>query len=102
MFQMNGNQCHLNIANDLLGITDYTQETPTTAKAKMNEWLSNNIVMLNRPLLTPFDIQLTPTQIETLIGNNTIFADTGDVDLTYKDCDLAKRGDFRQVFKIPD
>ena len=52
-------------------------------------------------LATPFDIQLTPTQIETLIGNNTIFADTGDVDLTYKDLDLAKRGSFREVFKLP-
>ena len=52
-------------------------------------------------LATPFDIQLTPTQIETLIGNNTIFADTGDVDLTYNDLDLAKRGSFREVFKLP-
>lgn len=48
-----------------------------------------------------FDIQLTPTQIETLIGNNTIFADTGDIDLTYKDLDIAKRGNFREVFKLP-
>ena len=52
-------------------------------------------------LETPFDIQLTPTQIETLIGNNTIFADTGDIDLTYKDLDIAKRGSFREVFKLP-
>lgn len=49
----------------------------------------------------PFDIQLTPTQIETLIGNNTIFADTGDVDLVFKDLDIAKRGNFREVFKLP-
>jgi hypothetical protein len=48
-----------------------------------------------------FDIQLTPTQIETLIGNNTIFADTGDVDLTFNDLDIAKRGSFREVFKLP-
>ena len=101
MFQINSTQVHLNIANDLLGITDYTQETPATSKAKINEWLSNNIVMLNRPLLTPFDIQLTPQQIETLIGNNTIFADTGDVDLTFNDLDIAKRGSFREVFKLP-
>jgi hypothetical protein len=52
-------------------------------------------------LETPFDIQLTPTQIETLIGNNTIFADTGDVDLTFNDLDIAKRGSFREVFKLP-
>ena len=53
------------------------------------------------PLKTPFDIQLTPTQIKTLIGNNTIFADTGDVDLVYKDLDIAKRGNFREVFNLP-
>ena len=52
-------------------------------------------------LAEPFDIQLTPTQIETLIGNNTIFADTGDIDLTYKDLDIAKRGNFREVFRLP-
>lgn len=52
-------------------------------------------------LAEPFDIQLTPTQIETLIGNNTIFADTGNIDLTYKDLDIAKRGNFREVFRLP-
>ena len=52
-------------------------------------------------LAEPFDIQLTPTQIQTLIGNNTIFADTGDVDLTFKDLDIAKRGNFREVFRLP-
>lgn len=52
-------------------------------------------------IATPFDIQLTPTQIKTLIGNNTIFTDTGDIDLTYKDLDIAKRGNFREVFKLP-
>ena len=53
------------------------------------------------PLATPFDIQLTPTQIETIIGDNTIFADTGNIDLTYKDLDIAKRGNLREVFKLP-
>lgn len=57
--------------------------------------------MLVYELATSFDIQLTPTQIETLIGNNTIFADTGDVDLTFNDLDIAKRGSFREVFKLP-
>ena len=61
--------------------------------------ISNTFVVYE--LATPFDIQLTPQQIETLIGNNTIFADTGDIDLTYKDLDIAKRGSFREVFKLP-
>ena len=64
-------------------------------------YLSTHNVAVVYPLAEPFDIQLTPTQIETLIGNNTIFADTGDIDLTYKDLDIAKRGNFREVFKLP-
>lgn len=69
-------------------------------------FLDNSITQLSNiqvryKLAEPFDIQLTPTQIETLIGNNTIFADTGDIDLTYKDFDIAKRGNFREVFKLP-
>ena len=57
---------------------------------------------ISYPLATPITIQLTPTQIETIAGKtNTIFADTGDVDLTYKDLDIAKRGNFREVFRLP-
>ena len=53
-------------------------------------------------LETPIEISLSdiPT-LSTIIGDNTIFADTGDVDLTYKDLDIAKRGSFREVFKLP-
>lgn len=36
------------------------------------------------PLAEPFDIQLTPTQIELLKDNNTLYADTGGITLTYK------------------
>lgn len=35
------------------------------------------------PLATPVTYQLTPHQIRTLYGNNTIFADTGNVALEY-------------------
>ena len=45
---------------------------------------------------------ITLQQIQTIAGKtNTIFADTGDIDLTYKDLDIAKRGNFREVFKLP-
>jgi hypothetical protein len=75
------------------------QDDNYTSKADFEASLSNAYVVY--PLAEPFDIQLTPQQIETLIGNNTIFADTGDVDLTYNDLDIAKRGSFREVFKLP-
>lgn len=35
------------------------------------------------PLATPIEVQLTPAQIETIQGNNTIFADTGDTTVQY-------------------
>ena len=70
---------------------------------EFKSWIADNHLQVVFELSEQdkFDIQLTPTQIETLIGNNTIFADTGDVDLTYKDLDIAKRGSFREVFKLP-
>ena len=40
-------------------------------------------VQLVYRLATPFEIQLTPHQIRSLYGNNTIFADTGNVALEY-------------------
>lgn len=42
-----------------------------------------------------------------MVGKNTFMCPvckaqiTGDVDLTYKDLDIAKRGSFREVFKLP-
>ena len=35
-------------------------------------------------LKTPFTVQLTPSQMQTLLGENHIFADTGDVNATYR------------------
>ena len=35
-------------------------------------------------LVTPVTYQLTPTEVATILGQNNIFADCGDVDVTYK------------------
>ena len=35
------------------------------------------------PLATPTTIQLTPTEVKTILGQNNIFADCGDIDLKY-------------------
>ena len=34
-------------------------------------------------LATPTTVQLTPTEVKTILGNNNIFADSGDVDIIY-------------------
>ena len=79
-----------------------TSRLSTADSAGALEWAVNNQLTFVYPIETPIEISLSdiPT-ISTLIGNNTIFADTGDIDLTYKDLDLAKRGNFREVFKLP-
>lgn len=80
-FRVNGKQLHFNIANDLLGITDYTQETQETAMAKIKAYLKDlydngtPLVFVTK-LATPQTIQLTPEQITALVGNNTIWSDT--------------------------
>ena len=45
--------------------------------------IGNNTLQVVYPLATPVEIQLTPQQIRSLYGNNTIFADTGNVALEY-------------------
>lgn len=43
---------------------------------------------LTYELATPTTVQLTPTQIKTLLGNNNIFADSGDIEVEYYDIGL--------------
>lgn len=76
-------------------------DTTLRTEEAINAYLEENPITVVYKLATPITIQLTPTQIETIIGNNTIFADTGDTSLTFKDLDIAKRGNFREVFKLP-
>ena len=41
-------------------------------------------VQLVYELATPTEIQLTPTQVTTLLGNNNIWADSGSVEVEYR------------------
>ena len=50
-----------------------------TSKAEANDWFSNNPTTLTYPLDSPTTVQLTPTQVKSLLGNNNIWADTGDI-----------------------
>lgn len=80
---INTNQIHLNISNDLLGITDYTQETTATAKAKIQSFLQNNPITVVFGI-SPIKIYASNTaQIPTLNGLNLVYADTGDVEAEY-------------------
>ena len=62
---------YLNLST--IGITDVTT---------LSEWLTTNSVQLVYPLATPQTYQLTPTEITTLLGQNNVWADCGDVTVT--------------------
>ena len=53
----------------------------------IDEWktfLANNPIEFTYPLATPFEVTLTPQQIDLAIRQNTIFADTGNLEAIYK------------------
>lgn len=64
-------------------------------------WIAEHPVTFVYELATPIEIPLGGINLLTQERQNNIFCDTGDIDLTYKDLDIAKRGNFREVFKLP-
>ena len=51
----------------------------------VSEWLVNNNVSIAYELASPTTYQLTPTEIlSTLLGQNNIWANTGDISVTYR------------------
>lgn len=53
------------------------------SKAGMIQWLRDNTPLFVYELATPTTIQLPPCPIDTLLGENNIWADTGDTTLQY-------------------
>lgn len=56
-----------------------------TSLAEANTWLSNlsEPLVLTETLDTPQTYQLTPQQIQTLIGQNNVWSEQGDIELAY-------------------
>lgn len=61
-------------------IKDTSQASKTASQYKTD----NATVQIVYKLGTPQTYQLTPQQISTLLGNNTVFVDTGSVSVTYQ------------------
>lgn len=59
----------------------YDPQTESMTTAEFKSAMSG--VQLCYKLATPQTYQLTPTEVTTLLGDNTIWADTGDVSVTY-------------------
>ena len=62
------------IIGQMIGISD----VPT-----FTTWLSSNPIQVSYPLATPQTYQLTPHQIQTLVGQNKVWSDAGDVEVTF-------------------
>ena len=74
------------------GLGSGVQETQTfilpstiTSRAEADAWLAGLSTPLECtfPLATPITFQLTPNQLEMLERNNTLWADEGDISVTY-------------------
>lgn len=65
------------VVNVISGVTDL---------ATWQTWLSNNNLTIVYPLDTPIEIDLTPEQIATLVGDNNVFCDipTSSVEVAFK------------------
>ena len=61
-------------------IPDQTIQT----KSAYDAYLAEHPLQVCYPLATPLTVQLTPEQLSTLLGTNNIWADTGDVSVTYR------------------
>lgn len=55
-----------------------------TTVAELKAWLDTQEVILSWLLEQPQTYQLTPTEVTTLLGWNTLYADTGDVAVKYR------------------
>lgn len=55
-----------------------------TTVQQLKTFLQSNNLQFVYELATPQTIQLTPTQVKSLVGQNNIYSDTGDVDVEYQ------------------
>lgn len=61
----------------------YYAPTDITAVADFKTWLASNPLQVVYELATPTTVQLTPTEVTTLLGENNIWADSGSVEVTF-------------------
>lgn len=61
----------------------FNMPSTVTSVASAKTWFGNNNTQIVYELATPTTIQLTPVEVSTLFGQNNIWADTGNVELTY-------------------
>lgn len=58
-------------------------DTSISSASDWTAYISSHNLVIVYELVTPTTIQLTPTEVKTILGQNNIFADCGDIDLKY-------------------
>ncbi len=57
--------------------------TGYTTVSDFKDWLANNSTQIVYPLATPQTYQLTPQQVNTLVGTNNVWSEQGNIELSY-------------------
>ena len=73
----------LGVNNNLIYAIEVAGALETYDLASWKSYLSANPLQVVYPLATPIVYNLTPVEIRTLVGQNTIWADTGEVTVMY-------------------
>ena len=75
--------CQINGAKEVR-IVVALDDTNYDTVAKVQALLTQTPLTVMYPLATPTTYQLTPTEVQTLLGQNNIWNDCGDTEVTYK------------------
>ena len=75
------NRCY--ITNGGATLVCILSDQTITTKEQANQWFTDNPCTFIYELATPQTYQLTPAQLEQLLGQNNVFCSTGDVAVKY-------------------
>lgn len=64
-------------------LTNWLVNMGFTSVAELKSYLATSPMTVTYPLFTPSTYQLTPTEIRTLLGQNNIWADTGNIEVKF-------------------
>ncbi len=70
------------MGNDFLAVK--VPKAIASSGTQVKQWLSDNNVTLCYELATPQTYQLAPQEVELLLGQNNVWSDSGEIQVTYK------------------
>jgi hypothetical protein len=84
MLELKNNDIAWRSSTECLSVENGKVRVYTTSETKedFNNRFSNLFIVFT--LVEPITVQLTPTQINNLLGLNNLFSDTGDLSVKYK------------------